>query len=243
MGLPYLRLNDPNEARFIDVFHTWGDLLLTLEIANQASDPWTEALATRWTVVTAWASFELWCCRSLGVSKLQPFWPQLNVELAKLSPSLKIEWTKSPWDDLEVIRQERHPFAHRGAGGGRFPKRADAQLAVEEAERAIGRFAALIGLSKPRWVVIMRPTLPMDTSSGRTGGMSQTGPDPTQSGTIHVETTLLDGSTSTSHYGEGYDWRSRVDQILNGLKNPIRRVKVFDGDQVYLDRPLAMWGN
>lgn len=83
----------------------------------------------------------------------------------------------------------------------------------------------------------------MDTSSGRTGGMSQTGPDPTQSGTIHVETTLLDGSTSTSHYGEGYDWRSRVDQILNGLKNPIRRVKVFDGDQVYLDRPLAMWGN
>jgi len=38
MGLPYLRQNDPSDMQFVDLFHTWGDLLLTIEIANRAND-------------------------------------------------------------------------------------------------------------------------------------------------------------------------------------------------------------
>jgi hypothetical protein len=83
------------------------------------------------SVLTAWSCFELACRLALGVPEFKPpFWKNVNRALAKRSPPLKIDPTKPPWDDLDQLRQKRHPFAHVGAGGGRFPKKADAREEV-----------------------------------------------------------------------------------------------------------------
>src|SRR5689334_9530387 len=186
MGLPYLRQNDPSEMQLVDLFHNWGDLLLTKEIADRANDAWSEALATRWGIVTAWSCFELACRILLGVRKLpQPFWDSVNRNLAsrKLPP---INPRITPWDDLEAIRKRRHPFAHLGAGGGRFPKKSDGHLAVQQAHQGLLRLFGLLGHPAPRWLVIVQPrSLPFSRSMGTLSLVSRAA-DPTDPKTIHI---------------------------------------------------------
>jgi|ERR1017187_852973 hypothetical protein len=130
MRLPYLDLSDRWESTLIPLFHTWGDLLLSRHMAYESRDRWMEGLATRWTIQTAWASFELTCHLALGLNRadpkqrLSPFWKELNRRLSQRTPKLgTIDHTRPPWDDLHLIQEERHPFAHLGAGGDVSPRR------------------------------------------------------------------------------------------------------------------------
>jgi hypothetical protein len=160
MRTQYLRRNDPYEMELLSLFHGWGDLLLANYMANETSDVWITGLATRWTIQTAWSCFELAVHLALGRDindprqKLSPrFWSNVNAALLKSFPAAgRIDHTLPPWDDWHLIQEERHPFVHLGAGGGRFPAKADAQLAVEEAEKAIKRFFSLVGRPEPRWL-------------------------------------------------------------------------------------------
>jgi hypothetical protein len=184
----------------------------------------------------------------------QGFWVKLNQKLAQRSPSLgPIDHKAPPWDDWHLIQVERHPFAHLGAGGGRFPRRDDADLAAEEAEKAIRRFLSLVGLSAPRWLTINGASWPRDGSplqsnfgggSGMgTGGMltmqSANVDDPA---TIRIAIVALDSKESCDLYPAGFDWRPRVEQLLNGLGGPIWGIRVYDGNQIHHEEPLLMWG-
>lgn len=230
-------------------------------MAHESTDRWMEGLSTRWTVQTAWACFELACHLALGLDPLdksqqlsQGFWVKLNQKLAQRSPSLgPIDHKAPPWDDWHLIQVERHPFAHLGAGGGRFPRRDDADLAAEEAEKAIRRFLSLVGLSAPRWLTINGASWPRDGSplqsnfgggSGMgTGGMltmqSANVDDPA---TIRIAIVALDSKESCDLYPAGFDWRPRVEQLLNGLGGPIWGIRVYDGNQIHHEEPLLMWG-
>ena len=137
---PYLRKNDPADMKFAELFHAWGDLLLARHLARTAQDAWAEGLATRWTMLTAWACFELGCHLALGRDhRRQPlspgFWPNVNRELINRRLNL-IDLKQPPWDDWKLIQDERHLFAHLGPGGGGLSKQADADLAVDEIGRA-----------------------------------------------------------------------------------------------------------
>lgn len=261
MGAPYLRKNDPQEAKFIPLFHAWGDLLLSRHIAIISSDRWVTSLATRWTIQSAWSCFELVCHLSLGLDKtikgqqLSPgFWPNLNTRLGQQNPPVpRIDHKQPPWDDWHLIQEERHPYAHYGAGGGRFPSVADAKLAVDEAEKAIQRFLALLHIPNPRWLTASGPwpesTTLMNAALGRRGGASfgtptivTQGSSPDDPTTIVMAIIHLDGSEAPHYFPASYDWKPRFDQQLETLASPIKGIKVYDAAQVYLDEPLVMWG-
>jgi hypothetical protein len=260
MGSPYLRKNEPQDAALIPLFHAWGDLLLSRHMASESLDPWVEGLATRWTIQTACSCFELACHLALGRNpsdpsqKLSPrFWKNLNRVLSQRNPPIAgIDLKQPPWDDWHLIQEERHPFAHLGAGGGRFPRRADAQLAVEESEKAIKRFFAIIGVPHPRWLSASvswpQDASPLRTAFGAQGGVvftptltiaNASRSDPT---TVRMAIIGLDGKESCDFYPAEYDWKPRFESLLNNLASPIKGIRVYDANQVYLDEPLLMWG-
>lgn len=220
-----------------------------------------EGLATRWTVQTAWACFEIACHLGLGLDPLvksqqlsQGFWDKLNQKLGQRSPPLgPIDHKAPPWDDWLLIQLERHPFAHLGAGGGRFPQRDDADLAAEEAEKAIRRFLSLVGVSAPRWLTVAgaawpRDGSPLQSNFGGGSGMGVCGTLTVQSAKeddpspIRLAIVATDGKESCDLYPVGFDWRPRVDQILDGLGSPIWGIRVYDRNQTFLEEPLLMWG-
>jgi hypothetical protein len=258
MGSPYLRKNDPAEAALIPLFHAWGDLLLSHYMATETHDRWVSALATRWTIQTAWSCFELACHLALGRDPADPrqqlspnFWQNLNSALAQRGPPVPpISHKDPPWKDWHLIQKERHPLAHLGAGGGRFPSASVAQSAVEESEKAIKRFFDLLGITHPRWLVASAPwpknVEPLRAAFGR-GGMSvgsvtianASASDPS---TIRLAIITLDGKEHCDFYPPGYNWKPRFDSLINNLAFPIKGLRVYDGTQVYLDEPLLMWG-
>lgn len=261
MRLPYLRLSDPHEKPFIPLFQAWGDLLLSRHMAHKSTERWMEGLATRWTVQTAWACFELACHLALGLDPLDKsqqlspgFWGNLNRTLAQRSLSIApINHRAPPWDDWLLIQMERHPFAHLGAGGGRFPRKDDADLAAEEAEKAVRRFLSLVGVPAPRWLTVSGAAWPQDGSPlqsnfGRGSGMGVGGTLTVQSAkqddptTIRLAIVATDGKESCDLYPAGFNWKPRVEQLLNGLGSPIWGIRVYDSNQTYLEEPLLMWG-
>lgn len=261
MRLPYLRLSDPWERTLAPLFHAWGDLLLSHHMAQESRDRWMEGLATRWTIQTAWACFELTCHLALGLNpsdpaqKLSPgFWGNLNRKLSRRTPPLgPINHKLPPWDDLHLIQEERHPFAHLGAGGGRFPTKADANLAAEEAEKAIGRFLTLLGVGIPNWITITGVSWPRDGDPlqsnfgggprfGVGGSITVQSAAESDPATLRVAVVHLNGSESVDLYPAGFDWMPRVEQTLQGLGTPIKGIRVYDSKQVYLDEALLMWG-
>src|SRR5258707_15634560 len=45
------------------------------------------------------------------------FWQNLNRKLVQRTPRIgPVNHKLPPWDDLHLIQEERHPFAHLGAG-------------------------------------------------------------------------------------------------------------------------------
>ena len=261
MRLPYLHWNDPWERKLVPLFHTWGDLLLSRHMAHESRDCWMEGLATRWTIQTAWACFELTCHLALGLNpsdpaqKLSPgFWVNLNRRLSQRTPPLDpIDHKVPPWDDLHFIQEERHPFAHLGAGGGRFPTKAAANLAAEEAEKAIRRFLSMLGFGVPNWITIAGISWPRDgdpfrsnfggdSSFGVGGSLTPQNASESDPDTLRVAIVHLDGSESCSLYPARFDWKPLVEQMLQVLGTPIKGVRVYDKKQVYLDEPLVMWG-
>jgi len=60
--------------------------------------------------------------------------------------------------------------------------------------------------------------------------------------TIRLAIITLDGKESCDLYPAGFDWKPRVEQLLNGLGSPIRGIRVYDRNQTYLEEPLLMWG-
>jgi hypothetical protein len=260
MRTPYLRKNDPSEAVLIPLFHAWGDIILSRYMATESADRWVEGLATRSTIQMAWSCFELSCMLALGLDpanpghKLSPrFWQNLNARLTSRNPPITtINHKQPPWDDWHLVQEERHPFAHLGAGGGRFPTRADATLALEEAEKAIKRIFTLLGVAHPRWLTA---TLawpidfdPIQSAFGSGSGMGADGivvhkdADASDPATIHIAIVKLDGTERCDDFPPGYDWRSRVENTLENLGAPIKGIRVYDGLKVYLDEPLLMWG-
>lgn len=244
----------------IPLFHAWGDLLLSRQMARDSQDKWVEGLATRWTMQTAWSCFELACHLGLGLDpsissqRLSPgFWPNLNQKLRALQPPIAaIDKKSAPWVSWYLIQEERHPFAHLGAGGGRFPSKSSADLAVEEAEKAIGRFFNLLGTTTPRW---LSATVSWPSSPGplrrATGGASiiVAGPtvtsqsaDPSDPTTLRLAIIGLDDKETCDYYPAGYDWKPRVDSLLEGLGVPIKGIRVYDSTRVYRDEPVLMWG-
>ena len=190
--------------------------------------------------------------------KLSPgFEGNVNKALVARQPPVQpIAWRQPPWDDWHLIKEERNPFAHLGAGGGRFPPKADAGLAVEEAEKAIGRIFGLLGITKPRWL-ISSDLWPKNESSsmargfgfrGGFGGsvsaqLQSAGASPSDPKTIRVAITELDGTEKVSYYlTPNEDWRGRFDWLLDHLSTPIKGARVYDGNQTYIDEPLLMWG-
>lgn len=257
MRLPYIRLSDPKEAPLVTLFHVWGDLLLARHMTRKTDDKWMAGLATRWTFLTAWSCFELSCHLALGLDPLDPqqrlspaFWKNLN---RRLEPrKLSIDPKQAPWDDLLLIQEERHPFAHLGAGGGRFSTAIDAEFAVQEAEKAIVRFFQLVGVFVPKWLTATGTTWPEDNNPneqfGKGGGLSGTHGtivgdskqgDPTM---IRIATKRLDGNENVELYPLGFDWKSRIEEILENLGTPVKGIRVYDGSKTYLDDDLAMWG-
>lgn len=262
MGSPYLCKNDPQEARFIPLFHAWGDLLLSRYLALESPDQWISGLATRWTIQSAWSCFELACHLALrrDITKkseqLSPgFWPNVNLAFAHLVPPVApINHKQPPWDDWHLIHEERHPYAHYGAGGGRFPSKADAELAVDESEKAIARFLTLLAIPTPRWLSASSQwPKDMDTIQrglgARGGGMFGTvtvcvqGAPESDPTTVKVVIVNLDDTESVIYYcPPGAEWKGRADLLLNGLAHPIKAIRAYDQKQVYLDEPLLMWG-
>ncbi len=230
-------------------------------MALESRDRWMEGLSARWTIQTAWACFELACHLALGLDaskpaeKLSPnFWSNLNRRLGQRTPALSpIDHKRAPWDDLHLIQEERHPFAHLGAGGGRFPPKADAQLAAEEAEKAIRRFLGMLGQSVPAWLTITGVSWPQDGDPLRKsfGGGSSLGvggslivqyASESDPATLRIAIVQLDGSELCDFYPAGFDWKPRVEELLENLVTPIQGIRVYDGTQVHLEEPLLMWG-
>jgi hypothetical protein len=210
-----------------------------------------EGLATRWTIQTAWACFELTCRLALGLNLADPkqlpprFWEKLNRKLGERRLA-RIDHTRPPWDDLHVIQEERNPLAHLGAGGGRFPPKADANLAAEEAEKAIRRFLTMAGKTVPTWITITGLLgLALATPSGAIseaarvleycGSLTVPGALESDPATLRVAIVRLDGRESCDLYPAGFDWKPRVEQILEGLGAPIKGIRVYDSTKVYLD--------
>ena len=67
--------------------------------------------------------------------------------------------------------------------------------------------------------------------------------DPTDPATIHIALRRTDGLEVESHYQAEYDWASGVKQLLDNLGCAIQGIRVYDGNRVYFEEPLEMWGN
>src|ERR1035441_4323312 len=145
------------------------------------------------------------------------------------------------------------PFCAPWRRRGRFPKKEDANLAAEEAEKEIRRFLTMAGKTVPSWITIAGISWPRDgdplrSSFGSRGGLGVSGSLTVQgasdsdSATLRVAIVHLDGNQTCDLYPAGFDWKPRVEQILEGLGTPIKGIRVYDSSKAYLDKRILMWG-
>ncbi len=94
-------------------YHIWTDALHGRALARQAANQWDRGTYVRWTVITAWTTFEMACEDALNTTGIgRRFKDRLDDALAKVGLPA-IDWGSGLWQRVARVHQFRKDCVHR----------------------------------------------------------------------------------------------------------------------------------
>jgi hypothetical protein len=171
-----------NELKDLKRYHIWTDALHARELARTTQGFWDRGAYVRWSVTSAWTTFEAVAGAALNYSLGGNFKSKLKNALAK--HEIPLDWQLSPWADIgELYDAARNRFVHSAKEP--LPPLELAEHAVETVRKGIREVYTLLDRAVPRWI-------DQDTAAGwqgrrgmfGTGYLTVQGADPTSPDTI-----------------------------------------------------------
>ncbi len=128
------------------------DKMLARWRAEVSQCRWDRGAFVRWTVVTAWMTFERACCDAVGDPKASK---GLRERLAKIFQKKgfeAIDWKSGIWADVVAVQTQRHKYIHRELDRqDLFAEVGFAENAVTVIRKGIIAIYATVGKQHPLW--------------------------------------------------------------------------------------------
>jgi hypothetical protein len=226
-------------------YYLWTDALQAQSLARAATNKWNRGTYVRWALNTAWAAFEMACGEALeGPGLGNRFKVILNAAIdAKGLPAL--DWGQGLWQKVGDVYKARIKYVHVNAK----IDQADLFAPVEEADKAIttlqeGIKAIYIHAGKviPAWANLTAENGLHNSSASAhltviRAGVKQDDPD-----AIKL-TYISQGEEYTSEvYPPGTDPEPLIEDLLYRIIVPISAIRVYRGDELWIEEQLPMRG-
>ncbi len=135
-------------------YHLWTDALHRRALARQTSDNWDRGTYVRWTIISAWMTFESVCAEVLEEDGLGNRFKDKMDEAVSRNGLSQIDWSHGIWQKILKVYGVRKEFTHVRQSGD--PARLitpieDAEFAVATLREGIHAVCALAGIPDPIW--------------------------------------------------------------------------------------------
>lgn len=215
-------------------YHLWTDALHARALAAQTKDEWDRGTYIRWTILTAWSSFEAVCVEilnddTLGMRFKERLTNKLN-EIGCESP----KWGEGIWQKVLRTYELRKKFTHIKTGLERaelFPSITQADEAIEVMRNAIKEICRLTSNPNPKWVEDnedrgwqIKPRL-VAYAQRVHEGVNQEGTDTIKTSyVLHGKEHFFDFLPPTT------DFEPYLNELIDNLKQPAESVRAYRGD-------------
>lgn len=227
-------------------YHIWTDALHLRELGRQTTDKWNRGTYVRAAVVMAWTAFEIALQDVLPARRLgERFRRNLDnaVEQADLQ---RLDWGHGVWQRVAQVNARRVAYVHRATlDVDLFPDTSVVDDAFETIRAALEDVYARTAQAVPAWIAddSDRGWL----SHGHTMGSAyltvvRAGVEPEDPNTLRVAFTDARVEHIDGYYPSDCDPEELASDLLERVRVPISRIKVYRGDSVEIDRELPMRG-
>lgn len=233
-------------AKYVDSnhYHLWSDALHARALAHQTKNRWDRGTYIRWCINTAWTVLEMSCQDALDDNNISySFQKNLNEALkAKSFPKLK--WGEGLWQNITQIQELRKDSVHRFANEvNLFPEASIGDMVIDVIRKAIVDIYQHTGNKVPKWVAD-------DDDPGWDKGVSFVhtigtvkGADMNDPCSILIKYIYQDREYVSDVLPPEYDWQSRFETLIEGIRVPITKAIVCQGDKILKEQIFSIRGN